>query len=429
MSFVICRFDFSSFGALADVIGHNFFPGDGSTSLQLLKALAVFGAAFLMRPVGGIVMGRIGDTLGRKKALEISIALMLLPSFCIGCLPTYAQVGWISSVALVFFRLLQGLAAGGELIGAFLYTLEATKGRDMGYWGGACKATGNFGTTLGFGMVTLLRAVLSTEQLDNWGWRIPFWFGILFGIVGIRLRASLKEEEEVVDEENVEKNHSQPSQQQAYQQIEAPEDTQEGVAREIARELVASQEEEEEKVRKSSSPSLVGILYGYQSTILCLIFIVAFWSCAYYTCCVWIAYFLQDATLSHSHGQSIQHVAWMLTFVMNLCLVISLPLGGWFGDWVGTQVSSAYAGIVLSLQIALLIFLAIVLPAFCLILTKELPWVMIGQGLLILPISLFGGNLPAFMIHCFPKQVRYTGMGIGKIKSFFFLSPDCNANV
>jgi MHS family proline/betaine transporter-like MFS transporter len=86
------RFDFAVFGAFADVIGAQFFPST-NPELELLKSLSVFGAAFAMRPLGGVVMGWIGDRFGRKRALEISIALMLVPSFLIGCLPTYQHAG------------------------------------------------------------------------------------------------------------------------------------------------------------------------------------------------------------------------------------------------------------------------------------------------------------------------------------------------
>jgi MHS family proline/betaine transporter-like MFS transporter len=127
-------YDFAIFGALADVIGEELFPED-TEQKALLKGLAVFGAAFLMRPLGGAFMGWIGDTMGTKRALEISIALMLLPSFMIGCIPDYATGGITSCMFLILLRLLQGLAVGGELVGAFIYTIEATGGKARGFWG------------------------------------------------------------------------------------------------------------------------------------------------------------------------------------------------------------------------------------------------------------------------------------------------------
>lgn len=157
-------FDFAAFGAFADILGELFFPND-SPAVQLLKSMAIFGAAFVMRPLGGVVMGWIGDTMGREKALIISIVLMLFPSFLIGCLPTVAHVGVSATVALLLLRLVQGVAVGGELVGAMIYTVEATHGRNKGFWGGACKASCNLGTSLGVGMSALLRYVLTRQQV------------------------------------------------------------------------------------------------------------------------------------------------------------------------------------------------------------------------------------------------------------------------
>ena len=187
------RFDFASFGALADVIGEQFFPNQDN-NLQLLESLSIFGAAFVMRPLGGLFFGWIGDTVGRKRALEISIALMLFPSFLIGCLPTYHQLGWTMTVAIVILRLLQGLAAGGEIVGAFIFTIEATDNDHRGFWGGACKASGNIGSSIGLGVVAILRSTLTNDQLHAWGWRIPFLVSMSFGIIALKLRVGLIED-------------------------------------------------------------------------------------------------------------------------------------------------------------------------------------------------------------------------------------------
>lgn len=105
---VLEYYDFAIFGAFADVFAEQFFPPDKSEA-AFLSSLAVFGVAFLMRPFGGVIMGYIGDTISRKRALEISIALMLFPSFIIGCLPTYATAGWCSTFLLIIMRMFQGM--------------------------------------------------------------------------------------------------------------------------------------------------------------------------------------------------------------------------------------------------------------------------------------------------------------------------------
>ena len=193
-------------------------------------------------------MGYIGDRFGTKTALTMSVAMMLCPSVLIGCLPPYRVAGASTTVALVALRLLQGLAVGGEVVGGYIYTIEATKvggvvawwrgavgppphtqarrqGRRKGFWGGACKvrpfpssrwtvptpshrpaaqATGNLGTAAGMGVSALLRGCLSDAALRSWGWRVPFLATVVLGAVGLWLRRGLednKEEAEEGDEE------------------------------------------------------------------------------------------------------------------------------------------------------------------------------------------------------------------------------------
>jgi len=107
-------YDFAVFGSLADVLGDVFFSSEPSRAVRLVSAFAVFGAAFLMRPLGGVLVGHVGDRLGRKRALELSLALMLVPSVAIGCLPTFADVGLVAPIALVTLRLVQARRIGAR---------------------------------------------------------------------------------------------------------------------------------------------------------------------------------------------------------------------------------------------------------------------------------------------------------------------------
>ncbi len=141
-------YDFAVFGSVVDVIGDVYFP-DASKTMAMLYSMSVYGSAFLMRPLGGWFIGFIGDTLGRKRALELSIAMMMFPSLAIGCLPTYEFGGIYVTVGLVALRLIQGLAVGGEMVGAFVFTIESTGGRDAGLWGSVTKSTSLIGNALG----------------------------------------------------------------------------------------------------------------------------------------------------------------------------------------------------------------------------------------------------------------------------------------
>lgn len=118
-------YDFAIFGALADVFGKLFFPAQ-SSGAQLMSAFSVYCSAFFMRPFGGLLFGHIGDTYGRKRALEISIGLMIVVSFSIGVLPTVETAGMSATVLVVMMRMLQGVAVGGEMVGAYIYTGTVT---------------------------------------------------------------------------------------------------------------------------------------------------------------------------------------------------------------------------------------------------------------------------------------------------------------
>mmetsp|Transcript_12973 Transcript_12973/g.35912 ORF Transcript_12973/g.35912 Transcript_12973/m.35912 type:complete len:310 (+) Transcript_12973:109-1038(+) len=169
-------YDFAVFGFFGDVIGEVFFPPQAGHS-QMVESFAVFGVAFLMRPLGGLVMGYIGDVYGRKKALVLSIFLMAFPTFAMGCLPSYQQVGPIAIGLLLITRMLQGLSVGGQLMSSLVFTLEGHDPSVWGLFGSFVMAAANFGTLLGNLAAFVMRGSLTDAQLASWGWRIPFLSG------------------------------------------------------------------------------------------------------------------------------------------------------------------------------------------------------------------------------------------------------------
>jgi MFS family permease len=231
-------YDFAIFGSLVDVIATLYFPSSSELG-SFLASMTVFGSAFFMRPLGGLLIGYVGDTWGRRQALELSITLMLLPSFLIGCLPPYAVGGIAVTIVLVLLRLLQGLAVGGEMVGAFIFTVESAAGNRPGLWGSVTKSTSLVGNVsgkedvmyrrdrhlrpvsppiciciclsadllsqsalfvmLGLLVVTFLRHYLTEEELLTWGWRLPFFIALALALVGLRLRkeiVAMEEEQE-----------------------------------------------------------------------------------------------------------------------------------------------------------------------------------------------------------------------------------------
>ena len=128
-------YDFAIYGYFSDIIGRAFFPPTKDASAPIVESFLVFGGAFLCRPLGGVLFGYIGDTLSRKRALEVSIFLMAVPTFAMGCLPTFDRVGWWAVALLVAVRLLQGLSVGGQLMASVVFVVERHERRRWGWYG------------------------------------------------------------------------------------------------------------------------------------------------------------------------------------------------------------------------------------------------------------------------------------------------------
>ncbi|HZP98230.1 MAG TPA: MFS transporter [Reyranella sp.] len=185
-------YDFAVYGFVAVYIGRNFFPGSDETT-ELLKAFLTFGLGFLARPVGGIIIGRLGDTHGRKTALLVTIFLMALGTILIGIMPTYASIGVAAPALLLIARLMQGFSTGGEWGGSTAFIVEwAPKGK-RGLFGSFQQMSVVAGLLLGSAVAALMNTLFTTEQMADWGWRVPFLLGALLGPVGIYMRRTIDE--------------------------------------------------------------------------------------------------------------------------------------------------------------------------------------------------------------------------------------------
>jgi MHS family proline/betaine transporter-like MFS transporter len=185
-------YDFGVYGFVAAIIGKNFFPGTDDVT-QLLSAFLTFGLGFLARPVGGIVIGRMGDTHGRKAALMLTIFLMALGTVMIGILPTYASIGFAAPALLLLARLMQGFSTGGEWGGSTAFIVEWAPKEKRGLYGSFQQMSVVFGLLLGSSFAALLNSVLTQDQMVAWGWRIPFLVGALLGPVGLYMRRTMDE--------------------------------------------------------------------------------------------------------------------------------------------------------------------------------------------------------------------------------------------
>ncbi|MDE2515036.1 MAG: MFS transporter [Rhodospirillales bacterium] len=185
-------YDFGVYIFFAGTIAQTFFPADHATA-GLLATLAVFGVGFLMRPLGGIVIGRFGDTHGRRAALTLTIMAMAFGTVMVGVLPGYATIGFAAPVLLVIARLIQGFSAGGEWGGATAFMVEWSPPAHRGWYGSFQQASIAASLVLGSATGALFTSILSPAALAAWGWRIPFLFGIVLALIGGYLRRSVQE--------------------------------------------------------------------------------------------------------------------------------------------------------------------------------------------------------------------------------------------
>ena len=187
-------FDFAVYGYFASDIGRQFFPQSDATAQHLLT-FAVFALGFAARPIGSLVLGRIGDRIGRRALLTVSIALMGGSTLIIGLLPTYAQIGVAAPLLLMTMRLIQGFSVGGEFTGSMVYTTESSSPVMRGLVSSSTAAGVTIGFILGSGVAWLVNASLSADQVAAWGWRLPFVGSVIFCVIGWFLRRGIHETE------------------------------------------------------------------------------------------------------------------------------------------------------------------------------------------------------------------------------------------
>jgi len=190
-------FDFLVYGYFAVTISKVFFPNENETA-SLLLTLGTFGAAYVVRPVGAIVIGAYTDRYGRRAGLTLSILLMVIGTTMTAVTPGYATIGLAAPILILLARLTQGFSVGGEFGSAVTFLAEQTASRKgfVASWQWASTGITGF-LASGFGLA--LSSILSAEQLTEWGWRVPFLFGILVGPVGVYIRRRLDETPEYVE--------------------------------------------------------------------------------------------------------------------------------------------------------------------------------------------------------------------------------------
>ncbi|MFI9027784.1 MFS transporter [Streptomyces sp. NPDC053560] len=191
------QFDYGLYGYLAPILAPSFFPASNPT-VAVLSTYAVIAIACLFRPLGGSLVGRWGDRVGRKKTLLWTIVVMGVSTAMIGALPTYHQIGLVAPLLLLVIRIVQGMVSGGEYVGAVAFVVEWAEPRRRAYYASYASNSCFFGILAGAGTAALTSAVFQGDALDSYGWRIPFLLALPLSAVGVWLRKRIEETPEFV---------------------------------------------------------------------------------------------------------------------------------------------------------------------------------------------------------------------------------------
>ncbi|MFH8575895.1 glycine betaine/L-proline transporter ProP [Streptomyces zaomyceticus] len=356
-------FDFGIYAYLAVTLGHVFFPS-GNDTVQLLSSFATFAVAFLVRPLGGMVFGPMGDRLGRKKVLALTMILMAVGTFAIGLIPSYASIGFWAPALLVLFRMLQGFSTGGEYGGASTFIAEYAPDRRRGYFGSFLE----FGTLAGYvaaaGLVTALTTWLGSDTMEAWGWRVPFLVAGPLGLVGLYLRLRLDETP-------------------AFQKLE----------NESARASEAA-----DTVETTTKGDLAKIFREQWPTLILCIALVGAYNITDYMLLSYMPTYLSDEL-----GYSETHGLLILLLVMVVLMLIITQVGR-LNDRFGRKPV---------LMAGMLGFLFLSLPAFLLIGQGGVPAITAGMLMLGLSLVCMLGTMSAALPALFPTDVRYGSLSVG----------------
>ncbi|BCA53822.1 MFS transporter [Nitrospira sp. KM1] len=344
-------YDFALFGYFAPVIARLFFPSDNHL-VSLINTFGVFAAGFLMRPVGAAIFGHIGDTAGRKRSLTLSVMLMAIPTFLMGLLPTYAQIGVLAPIALTLLRMLQGISVGGEYTGSMTLLIESASPARRGFIGSWVPFSTCIGILLGSGIGALLTADMAPEALYSWGWRLPFLLGIVVGVCGLYLRRGLSESKD-------------------FQGIQE------------AGEVAASPVQE--------------VMADHRSEIITAICLNWLNGAAFYTVFVYLITYLASI-LKFPLGSAL-----IINTISMAFLAVLLPVVGALSDRVGRKP-------IMVVGAASMVLFAY--PLFQLLSHHTFEYVLFGQLAFAFLIAVYFGPLPATVVDLFPPRRRCSGLSI-----------------
>jgi len=191
---VVEWYEFFLYGTAATLVfGKLFFPDTGNELDGIIAAFATYAVGFLARPLGGVVFGHVGDRIGRKALLQLSLVLIGVSTFLMGCLPGFDSIGYWAPALLVLLRFVQGFALGGEWGGAVLLVTEHSPNRSRAFWGSFPQAGVPLGNLLATAVLLILAATLSDADFLAWGWRVGFWLSAVIVVIGYYIRTQVSD--------------------------------------------------------------------------------------------------------------------------------------------------------------------------------------------------------------------------------------------
>ncbi|MDF3858553.1 glycine betaine/L-proline transporter ProP [Achromobacter denitrificans] len=351
-------FDFGVYGFVAFALGKVFFP-DASPAVQTIAALGTFSVPFLVRPLGGVFFGVMGDRFGRQKVLSLTIIIMAISTFCIGLIPSYESIGLWAPVLLLLCKLAQGFSVGGEYTGAAVFVAEYAPDRRRGFLGSWLDFGSIAGFVLGAGLVVLLQATLGERTFLEWGWRAPFFVAGPLGLLGLYLRHAAEE---------------------------TPAFTQQ---------LEKMEQEDRDAVQERPAVSFREIFSKYRKALLVCIGMVLVTNITYYMLLTYMPTYL-----SSSLGYSEEHGVLIIVVVMIGMLFVQ-PVVGFFSDKIGRKPF---------LRVGSVGLLLIAVPAFMFVGSDNTGLIFLGLLFIAVFLNCLTGVMASTLPALFPTRIRYSAL-------------------
>ncbi|MGO1317636.1 MAG: MFS transporter [Cellulomonadaceae bacterium] len=354
-------YDVGVYGYLAVTMGQVFLP-TADSSVQVLFSLGVFASTYVARPLGGIVLGRLGDRIGRQKVLATTLILMAISTFAIGLLPDFGAIGAAAPILLVLLKLLQGFSTGGEYAGATTFVSEYAPDARRGYFASILDLGSYLGFAIGAAVVSALQLGLGQQAVLDGAWRIPFLVAGPLGAVAIYFRMKIEESP-------------------AFQA-----------------QLDAQEQRSEDAATGVDAPASTGAMVReHWRPLLIAVMLVAAANTAGYALTSYMPTYLTD-TLGYDavHGT-------LLTIPVLVVMSLCIPLAGRLSDRIGRRP-------VLWLGSATMVVLAV--PAFLFLAHGAIWSTLVGLGLIAVPVTFYVSNLASALPALFPTSARYGAMGV-----------------